>query len=405
MGEDADYQHLWERIHAMPLRQQQTPYLGAAGDYYKNLMREDIPLQYERSAHLGFLEYSHRWLDQESFDKDQFHRMALEDALLAFPKLRHVVFGDFTSRARDSDMCPEDLARRLFKRAAQPDLLSNVQGYGFDDFWQILESIAACPTSGIRSISVGDGSPWRYPFGVDKFCGREEEPFHPVLPLKNFPLERWAQKDLAPYKQMFGTLHKLKLSLRFEHHSKDDLHERGLERSIIPQILSWSNNLVSRTFVSANSISTYDRQVMAEPGGKSHLTRTLFPLRFPSLSLIDLRGWEVEANELKGWLEKHASVLVQLRLVDNMLEGSMMSVAAWIGRAMSLTAVAYAPSNQRMTFEHPQLRGPPTPEDEVMEKMCQDLEVVMLQGRRNALFKSEGDWRRSREGLQIVDCL
>lgn len=388
--EVGDYQRLWERIHKTP-----AP-LRPIGRHPRARDREDLNWQITRSSFLDFVQYAQRWLVQESIDQDPIHRVALKASLVRFPKLRHVVFGDFRSQARHTDSSYEDLVFRLFGAMCEPDVLSFEAGNGWDDLWQVLKTIAACPASDIRSISIGD-NPWGFPLGIKESTPEEiKSLIYPALPLHKFPLQQWDTTDLVPYKRFFSRLHDLKLPLRFEEGKADSKFKR-LERSIVPTILSWStSNLVRLTLVSANCIDeSNDGEFAPYMNCDGLLAKTLFTLHFRSLRCLDIRGWYFEADDLVKWLESHASTLKQLRTVDNIMEGSVPDFAARIGKNMSLSGVAYANPTERLSCTLEEWREPPNPGDLAEEKVSRDAEYLMLCGRRNALFKADiEDWRR-----------
>lgn len=401
--EDFLYQNLWRRVHAMPLRLGRTPYLRSAGDYHRKLQQSNDGWAYERSAYLAHFEYARSWLVQETIEWDKLHRVALDDALLMFPKLRHLVYGDFRSQARHTDTSYVDLTRRLFGRSEQPWLLTNDDDFGTTDFYHLLDTISENPKACIRSISVG-GNPWGLPIGIERsypvyYCDN-----HPRLPLNPFAPLRWNRAGLEPYKRMFGNLRELKMPICFEHfddHDEDSDYP-GLPESAIPKMLSWSPNLLKLVFVSVNSIrNERDGNFLAEKGSDRHLIETLFPLHFPSLKYLDLRGWEVYTEAFMSWLRNHASTLRQLRLVDNLVEGSVLDLVVGIGESLTLSGAAFWTPNERLSSRLPYERGPLTFGEQALEDRSQLIETRMLRGRKNVLFREDGDWRRSES---FADC-
>lgn len=87
------------------------------------------------------------------------------------------------------------------------------------------------------------------------------------------------------------------------------------------------------------------------------LQKLVFEHDIPLLHHLDLRGWQINPDQLKTFLSKSSATLKELRLVYNIIK-DLPQLAQWAGENMCLTGVQmhnYDPMNENTNrFDRPE---------------------------------------------------
>lgn len=115
-------------------------------------------LDTELTGHLDFcsefLEYSRRWLDQESIVAKNLHLDSLECALRGLPNLCKITYTDFRCLAIPGEPYLE-LCQRLFANIVEPTGLNFGFERGMAELVTVLKIVRGTPEAHIRSLSIG----------------------------------------------------------------------------------------------------------------------------------------------------------------------------------------------------------------------------------------------------------
>ncbi|KAK4497450.1 hypothetical protein PRZ48_011901 [Zasmidium cellare] len=321
---------------------------------------------------------------------------AIKAAFHNFPRLRHVVFGDYRNIAKDEESYSECCAR-LFGDTLEPYGLNvdpnadyMTAGMAIDEVDQpdpfdelielasVLHSVDQRTRSRFRTFSIGGHAFMRLPGGPQGIMLREGDiQGNPGIPL-NLGEDAEPEIDSLDFKGFEGVQH---LALPVEvYEPKFDLNpddERENMQYIcfgagfVRPMLQHAAPTLTHLELSATKLSVRNNEAV------TILQKLFFDLDFPTLRHLDLRGWVLQADPTTAFLSKVSTTLKELRLICNVVFDPA-KLAQWGGENLCLDGV------QIYNYDHGVVG---VEEDALDEHASLVHEGQWLAGRQNYLAK------------------
>ncbi|KAM0721456.1 hypothetical protein Q7P37_002380 [Cladosporium fusiforme] len=359
-------------------------------------------------ARQSFPIYKRYYNTHQQLDTNGEYGQIIRQAIIKFPKLRHVHFTDYRGLARSGE-CYNDLCTRLFGNVREPERWNNIEYTGevtneVITAWKIIMDVKG----ELRSLSFGP-----HPFeqrcnSTDPLAFYKESQFLAAEELKCDDSENnsmWEAIDaedteIAGYDmpsgsengydwaRLFNGLRSLRLPLFIEESLPSPTE--GLGREIPRMLYSMPDTLVHLALVAKGPIDGF-----IQHEDTPACLQTLEPfndivanLRLPRLQTLELEGWVTDFGNLRKFLYAHATTLRTLHLLnifccgdrwdeEEAEESDMWPFGYFVAKTMNLTGI------EIYQFEHQ--RFPPfTSED--LEGVEQQSWLV------DPLDTTPGDW-------------
>lgn len=301
---------------------------------------KDEKARHVKGLHKGFQSYYRRWLEESQMIEDGVDSDLLAQALSRLPKLRRIVFTDFRELAGEGEGY-KDVCERIFGNALEPRGLS-FSSETYKESTLLLDIIAESPEANITSLSIG-GHPyesfeefWRSRKTDRGLLHRPYDP--PALPCD----PPWDEDDTAA-RRVCKTLQHLRLPIEFAHELVpyiSPLMDDSVKDSFVGRILgSAARTLVRLSLHALDLLTCNDGDVACMKAGERCLGLILYPLTFPSLQHLELRGWPIVDSSLREFLSKHTSTLRELSLLQCAISENPTNFAQWARNHMFLSGV------------------------------------------------------------------
>ena len=302
----------------------------------------------------GYIEYSKRWLDQQSTIDKHLHFATLESILTRLPKLRYITFTDFRHAAEPGELYL-DLTRRLFGNVVEPNGLGLESKDGAAELLGVLKAIKDTPKAHIRGFSIGGHSYENFDTDTDvpvfdrRYIHLPDAPA--ALPY-NFlnvatSLDDSDADDVAADQDILTALKGLKhlrlpVKIPLDEALMDEFDpDIGLDGSDISFMLRCTaSTLVSLELWALEGIFRNDdpKKVMRTTQG--FLTALLEELVFDSLRYLELGNWQLpESCIFKDFFSRHSSTLKEVRILACTVYEDPRHMGNWVGQNMFLTGV------------------------------------------------------------------
>lgn len=293
----------------------------------------------------GYANYVERFKDQTRIVEDRFHVSTLNIIFQRFPRLRRIVFTDFRALALHGEGY-NDLCDRLFGLSMEHSGLAHYDEPYTNDLCSLLEVAAMVPGERIRELRIAS-----HPFERNDACvrrddllshpGTQKTPSHAATA---FPID--AVHFDPRVRCALPGLNNLTLQIAFsnEFTSRPMTPDRRLsaEQSLVCGLLMSCTASLTRLSLTAMDLLQCRPEGIGSKwlNGRICLEALLFPLTFPSLRRLDLRGWPLPENEeCERFLSRHADQLRALKLQDCYVTEDPYGLARRAGAHLSIDSV------------------------------------------------------------------
>ena len=295
----------------------------------------------------GCVEYCRLAGEQEDLKASRTDRLVLRQALKAFPRLKSLAYADYRSLAFEGEDY-QTCCARLFGHILEPERL-RAGTFQWLPFCELLDTLHDAEAQ-MRDIVVG-GHQWSFPVGDYKSGAGKRFEETPTVTLRFYFDPNRSLVREYPY---LNRCRRLCLPIAIGDENINDITALNFafEHSPLPSMLA--SAAVSLRILELGAVDLMPGKKWDDeddwppsdpfedalsPAAPSILSRLLFPIQFPCLERLALRGWTIRTSELPDFLLHMRDHLQELRLEYNILFGDSQELARRGGAQLSLTGV------------------------------------------------------------------